>query len=249
MTEAATGSGAAERASSETLPAERLATELVTYDGLPASAGSAHSLRTKSPAKAAAATQRFLDACTQVLAPPVITFQLWSGGPEDVTDRLASFAADRLGGPSRKERTHTEWRVRTDAVDDLLDAVGEAGPSAVTRHGHSLASLGWSADVLLTDPKTSAPYVGIDAGSFGRFAADGYGRLLGASGVRASIGTAASSLSLWLGFPADERLGDAAAHVQDTLPFRLSTKHWRRWTLGRDGRSYRAAKIPSPLSA
>lgn len=53
--------------------------------------------------------------------------------------------------------------------------------------------------------------------------------------------------SLWLGFPADDRLRDAAAHVQKHLPFRLSAKHWRRWRATKDGQPYRATKITSPL--
>lgn len=38
-----------------------------------------------------------------------------------------------------------------------------------------------------------------------------------------------------------------AAHVQKHLPFRLSAKHWRRWRATKDGQSYRATKITSPL--
>lgn len=101
--------------------------------------------------------------------------------------------------------------------------------------------------MALVDPATRAPYERIDADTFGRFPVDGYGRLLGASGVRAAFGTTASSLSLWLALPADDRLHDAAAHVQKHLPFRMSTKHWRRWSATKDGQSYRASKIASPL--
>lgn len=46
---------------------------------------------------------------------------------------------------------------------------------------------------------------------------------------------------------ADDRSHDAAAHVQKHLPFRMSTKHWRRWSATKDGQSYRASKIASPL--
>ncbi|PRA78822.1 hypothetical protein [Microbacterium sp. MYb66] len=224
-----------------------LTQEVVTYDGLPTSAGGAHSLRTKNPRTAYETVQAFLDAAGVTIGAPEMSFQLWAGGPPDETDRVEAFAAAHLGGPQSRQRTHTQWRVRSDDVDAALDALNGAGSGAVTTHGHPLASLVWNAQVALVDPATGSPYEGIDAGAFGGFAVDGYGRLLGASGVRAVFGTTASSLSLWLGFPADDRLHDAAAHVQKHLPFRLSAKHWRRWRATKDGQTYRATKITPPL--
>ena len=221
--------------------------EVVTYDGLPASAGGAHSLRTKNPRIAYESVQAFLDVARVTIGAPEMSFQLWAGGPPDETGRFEAFAAAHLGGPQSRQRTHTQWRVRAVDVDATLDALNGAGSRAVTAPGHPLASLVWSAPVALVDPATGAPYEGIDADAFGRFAVDGYGRLLGASGVRATFGTTASSLSLWLAFPADDRLHHAAAHVQKHLPFRLSAKHWRRWRATKDGQSYRATKITSPL--
>jgi len=226
-----------------------LTQEVVTYDGLPTSAGGAHSLRTKNPRTAYETVQAFLDAAGVTIGAPEMSFQLWAGGSPDVAGPFESFAAAHLGGPQSRQRTHTQWRVRSDDVDATLDALSGADSGAVTGHGHPVASLVWNAPVALVDPATGSPYEGIDADVFGRFAVNGYGRLLGTSGVRASFGTTASSLSLWLGFPAGERLHDAAAHVQKHLPFRLSAKHWRRWRATKDGQSYRATKITSPLAS
>lgn len=223
--------------------------EVVTYDGLPASAGGAHSLRTKNPRTASASVQAFFDAAVLTAGAPEMSFQLWAGGPPDVARRFESFAAAQFGGPQSRQRTHTQWRVRPHDVDATLDALSGADPGAVTGHGHPLAALVWNAQVALIDPVTRTPYEGIAADAFGRFAVDGYGRLLGASGVRATFGTTASSLSLWLAFPAGDRLHDAAAHVQKHLPFRMSTKHWRRWRATKDGQSYRATKIAFPLAS
>lgn len=222
--------------------------EVVTYDGLPASAGGAHSLRTRNPRTAHEKVQAFLDAAVLTVGAPEMSFQLWAGGPPDVVDRFEAFAAAHLGGPKSRQRTHTQWRIRSENVDAALDALSGADSRAVTGHGHPLASLVWNAQVALVDPVARTPYEGIDADAFGRFGVDGYGGLLGASGVRATFGTTASSLSLRLAFPADDRLHDAAAHVQNHLPFRLSTKHWRRWRAMKDGQSYRATTIVSPLA-
>lgn len=83
----------------------------------------------------------------------------------------------------------------------------------------------------------------------GGFAVDGYARLLGASGVRATSGTSASILPLWLNLPADERLGAAARHLQDHLPVKLPAEHWRRWVPTPASDGFKSTKIPSPLLA
>ena len=223
--------------------------EVVTYDGLPVSAGGAHGLRSQSPRKAYEQVHSFVAAAALPQTDPTLTFQLWAGGAAGASERLASFAAEQLGGPQRRQRTHTQWRVRADTVDAVLDELNAAGADAVTEHGHPLASLAWSAPVALLDPATGAPYAGIDADTFNAFEVDGYGRVLGASGIRATFGTTRSSLSLWLNFPGDDGLHAAARHVQAQLPIRLSAQHWRRWRPTRDGSSYRSTKIPSPAGA
>ncbi len=125
-------------------------------------------------------------------------------------------------GRRNRQRTHTQWRVRSDDVDATLDTLSGAGSGAVTTHGHPLASLVWGAPVALVDPGTGSTYEGDDADAFGGFAVDGYGRpprrVRGACHVRHD-----SLLPLALArVPADDRLHDAAAHVQKHLPFRLS---------------------------
>ncbi|WP_208719881.1 hypothetical protein [Amycolatopsis circi] len=101
--------------------------------------------------------------------------------------------------------------------------------------------------VRLVDAGTREPCAAVSNEDTGGFAVDGYGRILGASGVRATIGSASSSMSLWLSFPADDRLGPAAAQAQSHAPVRLSAKHWRRWTPSKNGNGYRSVKIPSPV--
>ncbi|WP_449281860.1 hypothetical protein [Leucobacter sp.] len=222
---------------------------IVTYDGLPASAGGAHSLRTRRPSAAHAQVQSFLDACTRTEQPPALRFQLWAGGDDARAGQWEEFARGLLGGPRNSARTHREWSVRDEHAGAILGALDEAGADDVTRYGRSLAVLIVTAPTRLVDPDAGEPYPGVAAADTARFAVDGYGRVLGDSGIRAAIGTTSSSLSLWLAFPADDRLGPAALHVQAHAPVRLSTKHWRRWEPMRTGDGYRSTRIPSPLSA
>ncbi|WFR73049.1 hypothetical protein P9209_04295 [Prescottella defluvii] len=221
--------------------------QVVTYDGLPTSAGGAHSLRAKRPDQAFQRLQRFVDACADPASPASWALVIYAGGPHASTERLVALATERFGGPRYRAQTHTEWNVRPESVNHALDALIAVGPDAVTPHGHSLAALTYSTPVRLIDPETRVSYPDITPDACGRFAVDGYGRLLGDSGIRATLGTAASSLSLWLNLPADDRLAPGARHLQDSLPFRLSAKHWRLWRPTRSGDSYRANKIPSPV--
>ncbi|PTR31531.1 hypothetical protein C8K36_101562 [Rhodococcus sp. OK519] len=221
--------------------------EVVTYDGLPASAGGAHSLRAKRPDKAFGHLQGFMGACIEPVSSPSWVFEIAAGGEAAPTASLVGLASERFGGPRHRSRTHTEWNVRPDVVNDALEVLAAAGPDAVTTHGRSLAALTCSTPVRLVDPDVGAPYPDITPDAFGCFVVDGYGRILGDSGIRATLGTAGSSLSLWLNLPADERLAAGARHLQDNLPFRLSAKHWRVWRPTRSGDSYRSTRIPSPL--
>lgn len=221
---------------------------VVTYDGLPASSGGAHALRTKTPAAAWSSVGSFVDACLVPLSDRA-SLRLWAGGPTEVTRHLMDFASSQLGGPSRRDRTRTEWNVRPEAFDAVLSALSESGAAGVTAHGNSLAALVRTVEGSLIDPRTGAAYANIVPEAFDDFAVDDYGRRLGRSGIRATIGTVGSSLSLWVNLPdTNEELARAAGHLQTHLPFRLSTKHWRRWQRTRDGRSYRSAKIISPLA-
>ena len=220
--------------------------EVVTYDGLPRSAGGAHSLRAKRPDEAFQRMQRFVEACTEP-ASQSWRFEIYTGGPPASTEQLSTLATELFGGPRLRSQTQTEWNVPPESVNHALDALIAVGTGAVTTYGRSLAALTCSTSVRLIGPSTSAPYPDVTPDAFGRFTVDGYGRLLGESGIRATLGNAASSLSLWLNLPADERLSPGARHLQDHLPFRLSAKHWRLWRPTRNANSYRSSKIPSPV--
>lgn len=70
----------------------------MTYDGLPASAGGAHSLRIKNPRTAFANVQHFLHGAALISGTPEVSFQLRAGGPPELADRFHAFAAEHFGG-------------------------------------------------------------------------------------------------------------------------------------------------------
>ncbi len=76
--------------------------EVVTYDGLPASGGGAHSLRTRNPRTAYENVQAFLDAAVVTIGAPEMSFQLWAGGARPTSQAaFEAFAAAHLGGPQK----------------------------------------------------------------------------------------------------------------------------------------------------
>lgn len=224
--------------------------EIVTYDGLPASAGGAHAMRIRQPERALAAWDRFLADCLRPDVPPVWGMRLLRLGSGEDAASAARAAEDAvsaaLGGPSARQRALVEWRLPVDRIGDALQVLVAAG---ATENADTAPQLAMTARVSggLIDPATGSPYSGLSAEHCGGFAVDGSGRQLGVSGLRGTFGAGSSKLSMWLSLPADARLGGAARHVQEHAPVRLSTKHWRRWTLTRSGSSYRSAKLVSPL--
>ncbi|MGW7532989.1 hypothetical protein [Amycolatopsis sp. NPDC054798] len=72
-------------------------------------------------------------------------------------------------------------------MSDLIGAFDSGVPEDVTRYGKSLACLVQNIPVRLVDAGTGEPCAGVSEEDTGRFVVDGYGRTLGASGVRATM--------------------------------------------------------------
>ncbi|UOR01570.1 hypothetical protein MUN77_15810 [Leucobacter allii] len=221
--------------------------EIVSYDGLPAASGGAHGLRAKNPRAARERVDAFLAACT-VGAEPRWDLRIARGGPVPLREGLRAFAVACFGGPARSGAEGETWRVPASLAPEALERLSAADlAGAVNAHGQSLAVLSAQASVRLRDPGTGLADAGVTPEACGGFAVDGYGRLLGASGVRAAYGTSGSTLSLWLCLPGDARLEAAAVHLAAHAPVRLSAKHWRRWIPLRGAEGYRSRRIPSPV--
>lgn len=219
-------------------------TAVVTYDGLPVSAGGAHGMRTRDPRAAFTTATAFVSERLSADGPSDVRFRIFSGGGDDEA-RLQEFALERLGGPASSQRAFRDWNVAATAVDDVITALATIAPGARTAHGGPVAVMAFDAVGTLRDPATGRAWSqdeGIEASAI-----DGYGRSLGTSAVRTTLGTSGSSMSLWLSFPADERLTTAATFVQSGLPFRLSAKHWRRWRPAKTGNGWLSSREASPL--
>ena len=67
---------------------------------------------------------------------------------------------------------------------------------------------------------------------------------LGVSSVRLGIDNS-RSMGLMLTIPAatDADLALLRPWLQENLPFRLSSRHWTRWTLNKNGKTYRPKRL------
>ena len=103
--------------------------------------------------------------------------------------------------------------------------------------------LWFTAEFRLRSPTGPEPWPGQDPALFGHFKTPG-GVTLGASSIRLIL-QAKHSIGLSLSIPeaSDSDLARVVPWLQAALPMRLSSKHWTRWTLTENGRSYRGSKI------
>lgn len=220
--------------------------ELVTYDGLPASKGGAHSLRTRRAASGLETFERFLAACVVEHAPVEWRLVVIHAARPDEVSPFEAAIAERLGGRSARKTVIDSWSVRDEQFAAALDLFDVKRNPALKAPAHLRPTLTGSVTGLAKDPGAGAPYAGISPAECGDFAVDGYGARLGGSTARVSLGQASAKLSLQLSLPGDDRLAVAARHVQEHLPFALSEKHWKRWRLAANG-EYRDRREPSPL--
>lgn len=204
------------------------------YDGLPVSSGGAHGLGRISVHDAYSRWCEFLSACT---SPRAITcaFDL-PNTPELRVDRsVRALLVRTFPGNDGK------FPVPTDRVGEALELLTALEPQPTNRWGMAPVWLRFSADFALRRPDGELwPHQ--DPSEFGYFETP-TGVRLGAS-MTSLILQARRSMGLLLTVP-DATADDAAVLVpwlQAHLPFRLSPKHWTRWTLTKNGRTYRGRR-------
>ena len=215
----------------------------VVYDGLPMSSGGAHSLGRMTTTEAATRWLSFLGTRTRP-APILCSFDLdahpWLGAGRRLGARISREFPPTLGA-----RTH--FSVPPDRITEAVDLLESLKPLPTSRSGLPAVTLTLGASFKVLAPDGAALWPGQDPSRFGHFHTPA-GVTLGASTTRLSL-DARASISLLLSVPeaTDEDLSVVIPWLQDALPMRLSPQHWARWTLTKDGHSYRRTAI-NPLA-
>jgi hypothetical protein len=209
----------------------------VAYDGLPISSGGAHALGRISPARALTAWQDFLAGCTQ--PSPV---SCWFDLPMTPELTVESAVVARIAAVF-PDRTRDRFPVPLDRIGQAVDLLESIEPQPTNQWGMAPVWLWFRADFHLLRPDGSGVWPGQDPARFGHFQTPA-GVTLGASSTRLVL-QARRSLGLTLSIPeaSDEDLRRVVPWLQSHLPMRLSSKQWTRWTLAKNGRTYRGRKI------
>lgn len=193
---------------------------VVTYEGLPLSGGGAHSLGRSSRRVVYTQVLSFLETCTTLrgqVEHSLVTREV--PGLERQQEDLRALQ-DRFG----------RGRVIVldgEEVDDAFDLLDDIAPQA-TMHGMSTIELDVRASFDLLDPSSKAP---LDAGR--------WQERTGHQNHLALRLAERSTLRVELCVPLSPsaELDQLVHRLQDKLPVRLSSKHWRCWVVGRGGAS------------
>jgi len=132
-------------------------------------------------------------------------------------------------------------------IAEALDLLDHIRPGIVDPAGHknSYYWLHLGANFKILSPSTGQPLPGQSRESF-RLCDYSYGVPLGTNSLLLSI-FEKTTLALNFCIPEVEsaNVSDVVTMLQQHLPIRLSTKHWKRWTPTKTG-TYRSQRIPPP---
>ena len=211
----------------------------VTYVGLPIRSGGAHSLGRMSRRDAHERSVAFLLACTEPVGAIQYAFKM-SDPPE-------------LGPVPRLERElrrrfRRDGEVPMQRVGDALDFLDDIDPQPTNRWGMAPVWFWMTSTFRILDPVSRRPLPGQSPARFQGVEYE-WRVPLGTSGMRLILhNTASIGLELCIPTADDETLRRVVPWLQLHLPFRLSPKHWRAWTLTKAG-SWEARKIRIPGDA
>lgn len=208
----------------------------MAYDGLPISSGGAHALGRISARDSFSAWLGFLDKRTE--ASPISCWFSFPVTPGLTADPgVAQLIMQEF--PGGHDRHPVPW----DRVDDALSVFESLEPLPANQWGMAPVWLWFNADFRLRLPGGQGLWPGQDPGRFGHFVTPA-GVRLGASSTRLIL-EAKRSMGLSLSIPraSDADLVEMVPWLQAALPMRLSSRHWTRWILTKNKRSYRGRKI------
>jgi hypothetical protein len=220
---------------------EHLAESCVVYDGLPISSGSVHGLGRVSARDALDRWLIFLNACTD--PSPVKCWFDFPVTPGLTVDPHVVQLVER-----EFPRGTDKHIVPTGRVDDAIALFQSFEPLPTNKWGMAPVWLWFTTEIQLRSP-TGGTWPAQDSKLFNEFVTP-TGITLGRSRTRLVL-QAKKGMGLALSIPlaSDGDLEGVVPWLQASLPFKLSAKQWTRWTLTKNGVSYRGRKfVPAKLA-
>ena len=181
------------------------------------------------------AWRRFLESCAVA---GVVSYYFDLPHTPELEPAPDTVAKIREAFPSTSRR----FPVPRDRIDEALDLMRVLEPLPTNRWGMAPVWLRAEASFALKTPSGDV-WPDQDPTAFGGFETPS-GVCLGTSRTNLSI-QAKRTMALLLSVPeaTDDDLARLVPWLQEHLPFRLSAKHWSRWTLTKNGRTYRGRRL------
>jgi len=225
----------------------------ITYDGLPISSGGAHTLRTRGFVAGLQALQSFVAAVSLDPLPTKLAVEVLEGAgvPEsfastllrDLEARFTKRTDRRIG-----DYTGHQWAMDRGALIAIADDLERLRPIPKTQYAGHAARLHVTWNLVLCD-SSRRQFPNQSRDDYLGFECDGQ-HYLGHSFVYAAI-SETTTAHLFLSLPFEEVTEEArrlAGEIQAHFPGRLSSRHWKRWSVTKSGTGYIAKKIPGLLS-
>ncbi len=212
----------------------------VVYDGLPIASGGAHAINRLSAREALTAWRGFLESRAHAVS--VTGLLRVDNGPGPAADPGVLRALE-AAFPTRSESFVRLHPVPEGRIEDGVELMEEISPQPADRWGNVAVSLGFDAQFLLRSPQGDGPWPGQDRDLFGCFETPTGVRLGNSLGRLTINNRRAMGLMLSIPTATDDDLTVLRPWLQERLPFRLSDKHWTRWTLNKNGKTYRPKRL------
>lgn len=215
-------------------------------------------MRTRDPLAALDQVRNFLSSCTDCRGPQKASIEVITGGsvPAEFSLPLVKKLTAELGAPARRGSygagavAHS-WPAAAAQVDGWVRWIAQASPMPVLPYRLQPLTMTAVYKFHLLDPLSRATLPWQNPGFYGNFSVVP-GQLLGESQLYARI-SERSTVSLFLSFPFGDVSDDlvrTAGSIRAHLPFPLSTNHWKRWRLAKNGKGYLGRRIdPETLGA
>ncbi|MFC4784859.1 hypothetical protein ACT8ZV_10305 [Nocardioides sp. MAHUQ-72] len=193
----------------------------VTYDGLPASSGGAHSLGRMTRRAALEATTSFRQTCTEPAGPTEYSITVHQVPGLTPPTRLLHELERRFG----RGRLLV---LAEDEVEEALDLLDDIHPQPTNQWGMAPIWFSAGSRYRLLDPQTGRPLPGQTDDLFHRVGYTNESRLVLDNSAR---------LALSFCIPGGEVgvLDRMIPWLEEHLPCKLSPKQWRAWTRTRSG--------------
>ncbi len=226
----------------------------ITYDGLPISSGGAHKLRTRGFVETAQSLSDFVSSVCVDSKPSNLTLELVNGGDveEKKFSRLYNDACSQYGlkkfTRGLGDYVGHQWGLDVNTLHEIAARLEELRPIALAGYAGWQVVLHATWELKFRDKDAQSPIPYQTRLDYNEFEVR-WQVFLGESGMYARI-SEKSTAAIFLSLPFEDVSSDCvelAKRVREAFPGRLSSKHWKRWSLTKRGTGYVGRKIAAPF--